>query len=115
LGIYRRPGTYSTLHELGETFREQLRRVAKDTGHQVQVIGDGPLGQIVFSDQPVFDYRSTIAGNREKSRAMMLGLFERDVFVNPMGTKLYLSLAHSPEAVEEFMTRLRDVLETLAR
>lgn len=117
LAIYRRADTYPRLHAMGERFREGLRRAARDSGHAGQVIGDGPLGQIVFTDQPVFDYRSTIAGDRAKSRAMMLGLFERGVFVNPMGTKLYLSLAHdgdaSGEVVEEFMTRLHDVLKGL--
>jgi glutamate-1-semialdehyde 2,1-aminomutase len=113
LALYRRPGTYERLDLLGEAFREGLRRTLRDTGHAGQVIGEGPLGQIVFSDKPVFDYRSTIAGDRAKSRAMMLALFERDVFINPMGTKLYLSLAHDEEACSEFLERLKTVLRSL--
>ncbi len=122
LAVYRTPGTYEGLHATGEVFREGLRRVLRDAGQAGQVIGDGPLGQIVFSDKPVVDYRSTIAGDRAKSRAMMLGLFERDVFVNPMGTKLYLSLAHAAGGqgadagiVDEFLARLLDVLRALAK
>ncbi|MDX2146405.1 MAG: aminotransferase class III-fold pyridoxal phosphate-dependent enzyme [Planctomycetota bacterium] len=116
LDIYRQPGVYSTLHALGERFRESLRAALRDTGHVGQVIGDGPLGQIVFSDRPVFDYRTTIAGDRAKSRAMMLGLFRRGVFVNPMGTKLYLSLAHANDegAMTQFDAALREVLKELA-
>lgn len=110
LEIYRRPDTYPMLHALGHRFREGLRRVLRDTGHVGQVIGDGPLGQIVFSSEPVFDYRSTIRGDKAKSRQMMLGLFRRDVFVNPMGTKLYLSLQHDDAAIEEFLARLALVL-----
>ncbi len=59
-----------------------------------QVIGDGPLAQVVFSPAPVRDYRSTRKGDAAQGRALMLGLFARGVFLNPMGTKLYLSLAH---------------------
>lgn len=113
LSVYRKPGTYERLDMLGEAFREGLRRVLRDTGHVGQVIGDGPLGQIVFSDKPVYDYRSTIAGDRAKARAMMLGLFRRDVFINPMGTKLYLSLAHDEQACAEFLARLTGVLREL--
>lgn len=113
LAIYRAPGTYAKLDNLGRYFREGLARTVRDAGHTGQAIGDGPLGQVVFTDKPVFDYRSTIAGDRAKSRAMMLGLFARDVFINPMGTKFYLSLAHDHEACDEFFDRLGDVLATL--
>lgn len=111
LGVYRTPGTYQKLHGIGEYFRAGLRRTLADTGHIGQVIGDGPLGQIVFSAHPVFDYRTTIAGDRTKSRKMMLGLFERDIFINPMGTKFYLSLAHDEAACDEFFGRLKGVLK----
>ncbi len=113
IDIYGSGGTYSHLHGLGAYLREGLARALRDSGQVGQVIGDGPLGQVVFSDQPVFDYRTTIRGDRAKSRAMMLGLFEADVFVNPMGTKLYLSLAHDASAVDEFLARLGRVLAGL--
>lgn len=113
LAFYRTPGTYDRLHALGEHFRDGLRKALRDTGHTGQVIGDGPLGQIVFSSEPVFDYRSTIKGNRAKARAMMLALFENDIFINPMGTKLYLSLAHDEPACTEFCARLARVLRTI--
>ncbi|MFZ4574680.1 MAG: aminotransferase class III-fold pyridoxal phosphate-dependent enzyme [Phycisphaerales bacterium] len=110
LEVYARPGTYPWLHDRGAMFREMLAKTVRDSGHVGQVIGDGPLGQIVFSDSPVFDYRSTILGDRKKARAMMLGLFSAGVFVNPMGTKLYLSLAHDDAAIAEFGSRLSSVL-----
>jgi glutamate-1-semialdehyde 2,1-aminomutase len=40
----------------------------------------------------------------------MLGLFRRGVFLNPMGTKLYLSLAHDAAACDELARRLDAVL-----
>lgn len=113
LNLYRRPGTYEHLNTLGEYFRDQLRKTLHNTNHAAQVIGDGPLAQIVFSGEPVFDYRSTIKGDRAKARAMMLALFESNIFINPMGTKLYLSLAHDQPACDEFCTRLTRILKTL--
>ncbi len=114
LGVYRAAGTYDRLNHLGEYLREGMRQALRDTRHVGQVLGDGPLAQIAFSPAPVVDYRSTFAADRAKARAMMLALFERGVFVNPMGTKLYLSLAHDEAACDEFLTRLHDVLRTLS-
>ncbi len=87
-----------------------MRRVLQERQMTAQVIGDGPLAQIVFSDQPVRDYRSTQRGDGRKGRALMLGLFRRGVFLNPMGTKLYLSLAHDEAVCGELLDRLDDAL-----
>jgi glutamate-1-semialdehyde 2,1-aminomutase len=106
LAIYRSPGTYERLFELGEYFRDRLRKVLRDSGRQAQVIGDGPLAQIVLSPTPVTDYRSMLSADKASARAMMLGLVEQRIFLNPMGTKLYLSLAHDHAACDEFCLRL---------
>ncbi len=79
-----------------------------------QVIGDGPLAQVVFSNEPVRDYRSTQKGDKAKGRALMLGLFERGVFLNPMGTKLYLSLAHDEAVCDDFLARFDAALAEVA-
>ena len=49
-----------------------------------------------------------------RARAIMLGLFERGVFLNPMGTKLYLSLAHDESVCDEFCTRLAETIGATA-
>ena len=41
----------------------------------------------------------------------MLELLRCGVFLNPMGTKLYLSLAHTESAIEEFANRFSAALE----
>ena len=87
-----------------------MRRVLESRQIAAQVIGDGPLAQIVFSDKPVRDYRSTLAGDAKRGRAIMLALFARGVFLNPMGTKLYLSLAHDAAVCDAFLDRFDDAL-----
>ena len=77
------------------------------------MIGDGPLAQIVFTDHEVRDYRSTQKGDKARGRALMLGLFRRGVFLNPMGTKLYLSIAHDEAVCDAFLDRLDDALGAL--
>ena len=110
LGVFAGDGVYDHLHGLGEYLRDGLRRVLADRQITAQIIGDGPLAQVVFSDRPVFDYRSTRAGDPKAGRAVMLGLFKRCVFLNPMGTKLYLSLAHDEAVCDEFLRRFDETL-----
>jgi glutamate-1-semialdehyde 2,1-aminomutase len=113
LAVYRRPETYAHLRELGEYLRAGMRRLLADRQQRAQVIGDGPLAQVVFSQEPVFDYRSTRRGDGAKGRALMLGLFRRGVFLNPMGTKLYLSLAHGRAECDRLLERMDDALADL--
>ena len=63
-----------------------------------------------FADGPVFDYRSTKRGDSRRGRALMLDLFAQRVFLNPMGTKLYLSLAHDEAVCDEFLGRFDHAL-----
>ena len=110
LAILRKPGTYERLHGLGEYLRAGMRGVLAGRQITAQVIGDGPLAQTVFSDQPVFDYRSTKRGDSGKGRRLMEGLFRRGVFLNPMGTKLYVSVAHDEAVCDAFLERYDDAL-----
>ncbi|MCC7016852.1 MAG: aminotransferase class III-fold pyridoxal phosphate-dependent enzyme [Rhodospirillales bacterium] len=110
LGVLRRSGTYEKLHALGAAFRDGLRRVLRDRQIAAQVIGDGPLAQVVFTDRPVNNYRSTARGDKVRARKLMLALFARGAFVNPMGTKLYLSIAHDQAICGEFLGRFDDAL-----
>ncbi|MFO0947310.1 MAG: aspartate aminotransferase family protein [Planctomycetota bacterium] len=110
LAIYREPDTYVMLHDLGRYLREGMRRTLADLHLQGQIIGDGPLAQVVFSSEKVIDYRSTRRGDSRRARKVMLGLFKRGIFLNPMGTKLYLSLAHTRDACDAFLERFAETL-----
>jgi glutamate-1-semialdehyde 2,1-aminomutase len=113
LGVYRARDTYEHLHGLGRYLREGMARVLRERQVTGQVIGDGPLAQVVFSGEPATDYRSTARGDKAKGRALMLGLFARGIFLNPMGTKLYLSLAHDEAVCDAFLERFDEVLAEL--
>lgn len=110
LAIYRRPETYPQLRALGDYLRQGMRRVLEMRQQRAQVIGDGPLAQVVFSPEPVFDYRTTRKGDGAKGRRLMLNLFRRGVFLNPMGTKLYLSLMHTKADCDRLLDHLDQAL-----
>jgi len=109
----RKPGTYERLHGLGNALREGLREILGQMGIIAQVIGDGPMGQVIFTGEKVIDYRSVFRSDRAKGRQFMLGLFEKGIFLNPLGTKLYISLAHRDGDIDAFLERSREVFETV--
>lgn len=110
LGLYRQPGRYEAVFALGERLRAGMRRAVEEAGIKATIIGDGPLAQVVFAPGPIRTYRDTLHSDRDKARRVMLGLFRRGVFLNPMGTKLYLSLAHTGAVCEEFLDHFRAAL-----
>ncbi|MBL9172858.1 MAG: aminotransferase class III-fold pyridoxal phosphate-dependent enzyme [Verrucomicrobiales bacterium] len=111
LDVFSEPGFHPRMHELGRLLRRGLAEALADSGTPGQVLGDGPLGQVAFSEKPVVDQASWLASDRKRSRALMLELVRQGVFLNPMGTKLYLSAAHTPEDIGEFCRRFRSALD----
>jgi len=110
LGELRKAGTYPRLFALGEALRTGLRDVLKEEGITAHVQGDGPLGAVVFTDREVVDYRTAFGADRKRARAFLLGLFRRGIFLNPMSTKVYLSLAHTEAEIGVFLEAARTTL-----
>src|SRR5262249_53582378 len=97
LAVLRQPGAYERLHALGRQLADGLRRVGTAAGVPLQVLGDGPVLQVYFTDhQPLRNHRDL--QKAEKNRAVRFGneMIRRGVYCTP-GAKLYLSLAHSDE------------------
>jgi glutamate-1-semialdehyde 2,1-aminomutase len=103
IDVLSEPGVYSGLYEAGAQLRLQMAEALKTEGEAGQILGDGPLAQVAFSAKPVTDQRTWLASDRARGRAVMLALLKAGVFLNPMGTKLYLSLAHDAKAIEVFV------------
>jgi glutamate-1-semialdehyde 2,1-aminomutase len=111
LDLLSERGTHARLHVAGRLLRQRLGEALASAGEAGQVLGDGPLAQVAFSPEPVTDQRSWLASDRARGRVVMLELLRRGVFLNPMGTKLYLSLAHTESEIEEFTNRFSAALE----
>jgi glutamate-1-semialdehyde 2,1-aminomutase len=113
LGELRKPGVYERLHALGRNLRDGYRRILQEFGIPGQVLGDGPLCQVLFTENPVMDYRTAFRADREKGRQFALALFKNGIFLNPMGTKLYLSLAHTDEDIQRMIEIGEKVLKKI--
>ena len=102
LALYREPGVYARLHRLGAYLRRQLATILSERDVPFQILGDGPIAQVAFTEATPRDYRSSRHTDGRLARRLMLELFSRGIFLNPMGTKLYLSLAHTEAHCSEF-------------
>lgn len=109
----RRPGTYDRLFEMGEKLREGFRSILQELEITAQVLGDGPLCALAFTGEDVVDYRSSFRADSAKAREFVLGLFRNGIFLNPMSTKLYISLAHGNEDIDAIHLAGRKVLREI--
>jgi glutamate-1-semialdehyde 2,1-aminomutase len=113
LGVYRGDGVYDRLHRLGDCLRGQMQQALESRGIRAVVLGDGPLAQVAFVSEAPCDYRSSQHADPALARRLMLELFSRGIFLNPMGTKLYLSLAHNEATCDEFCQVFAEALDAV--
>jgi glutamate-1-semialdehyde 2,1-aminomutase len=107
----KQPGTYAQLFATGRALRQGLSDLLKGYGLAGQVVGEDPLFDVVFTDEPVHDYRGVLTQNRELLRRFNAELLQRGVLKG--ASKMYLSLAHTPGDIEQTLTAVRESLEAI--
>jgi glutamate-1-semialdehyde 2,1-aminomutase len=107
-----KPGIYAHLHEVSKRLRTGLEAIGQDLGLPLQLLGDGPVLQPFFSDQPIKTHAESQDSDLAMQKAFGLGMLEQGYFVNPTG-KLYLSTQHTPEIVDRTLEVARSVLTGL--
>lgn len=100
LKVLRQAGVYERLHCLGRRLTEGLRQAGADAGIPLQVLGDGPVLQVCFTDdRPLRNHRDLLRADKKKAIAFGHELIRRGVYCAP-GGKLYLSLAHTDQDLD---------------
>jgi len=112
LEILRRPGAYERLFTTGRELMGSLAGQLKHNGVTAQVTGEPPLFDVVFTSDPVRDYRGTLRGDGEMLRRFNALLRERGVLKGE--SKYYVSLAHTPEDIRHTCEAWASALEALA-
>ncbi len=94
----RKPGSYARLHELGQKVRNLLEATLQE--HQVpgQVLGDGPIYHVVFTEQPIETYRDMLAANTHRQQVFHHELLNHGILKS--SSKGYVSLAHTDADLE---------------
>ncbi len=108
----RRPGIYERLFRTGAELKRGLEDLAKSHGLPARVVGDAPLFDLVFSSEPVTDYRSALEGDKDRLKAFNAELLRRGVLKGAQ--KIYVSLAHTDEDVARTIEAFDGTLRALA-
>lgn len=112
LNVLHQPGTYERLDEIGNRFRGGAAAIFKRRGVPGQVIGSGPIAQIVLTDKPVIDYRSSISGSLPLQRKLATEMVRRGVLNHG---KFYFSLVLSDEDIDTILSVLDDSLQAVLK
>ncbi|MEX2314662.1 MAG: aspartate aminotransferase family protein, partial [Thermomicrobiales bacterium] len=112
LEILSRDGVYPRLYDSADRLRNALRALAVERDLDIQVLGEGPVLQMLFTSQPVTDYPGFLAADRSKSRQFGLECIRRGVTTTP-GEKFYVSLAHSDEDIEATIAVFAEAFDAL--
>ena len=97
MAILKRPGAYERIHATGRELMGALGDLLKRAGIAAQVTGEPPLFDVVFTDETIRDYRSTLTGDADLMRRFNALLRERGILKGE--SKYYISLAHTPEDI----------------
>ena len=99
LGEIARPGVLEDMHASAEALKEGLRDRVRRRGIEVQVVGFGPLWDIAFSREPIFDQQSAARADGALNMRFHVGLIRHGVMVRA-GGRSYFSTAHRESEIE---------------
>ena len=113
LAELRKPGAYARLRDSGHTLRDGLAELVRDSGLPAQVVGEFAVFDVVFTEQPVTDYRSMLTADGALMRAFNAECLQRGVLKG--GQKIYMSLAHTAEDMARTLAVFAEALAALPR
>jgi glutamate-1-semialdehyde 2,1-aminomutase len=113
LEILRRPGSYERAAETGTAIMNALHKHFSPTGIPIQVVGHWSMFDVVFTDQPVHDYRAVYRSNKA-----LLGRFNdlmRDKGILKSDNKFYVSHAHNDVDVAQTIDAIKHAASVMGR
>ncbi len=108
LAEMRKKGTYQRMHGTGAAIRSALVDICNENGVPVQSCGEDAIFDVYFSEQPVANYRDTLAADAGMMNRFNTGLLERGVLKG--GQKYYPSAVHTDEDIEKTIQAFREVV-----
>jgi glutamate-1-semialdehyde 2,1-aminomutase len=111
LDILKRPGAYEQIHATGRELMAILGSLLKQAGIPAQISGEPPLFEVVFTGEPVHDYRGYLRGDAEMTRRFNALLRERGILKGEQ--KYYVSLAHTPDDVRQTREAWQSAIKVL--
>lgn len=111
LDVLKQPGTYEKVFATGRELMGRLQELVRSAGFKAQVIGEPPLFDLLFTDQPVKDYRDTLKADAAILKRFNQLLRARGIMKGE--SKYYVSLAHTRADIDLTIGAWTDALEEL--
>ena len=111
LKVLKRPGTYEGVFANGRKLMETLSELLKKHGIKAQVIGEPPLFDIIFTDQPVKDYRDTLKADTAMLKRFNQALRARGIMKGD--SKYYVSVAHTQADIDHTIGAWEEALKEI--
>jgi glutamate-1-semialdehyde 2,1-aminomutase len=108
LKVLKRPGAYEKVFATGRTLMTALRDLLANAGLPAQVIGEPPLFDVVFTSEPIRDYRDSLKG--DKAMATRFNALLRQKGIMKGESKYYVSLAHTQEDIDWTISAWTDAI-----
>ena len=108
LAVLREEGTYKKINRAGAAIRGALVEICQENGVAVQNCGEDAIFDVYFSEQPVSNYRDTLAADSGMMSRFNAGLLERGILKGAQ--KYYPSAVHTDEDIEKTIQAMREVV-----
>ncbi|HCP23258.1 MAG: aminotransferase class III-fold pyridoxal phosphate-dependent enzyme [SAR202 cluster bacterium] len=111
LEVMREKDTYKKIHGAGATVKNELLDLCEKNGIAVQYCGEDAIFDVYFSEQPITNYRDTLAADNAMMNRYNTGMLERGILKGAQ--KYYPSAVHDEEALEKTVQAMREVVPTI--
>ena len=111
LQVLKQPGTYDKVFEAGRELMGTLTELIQKAGLKAQVVGEPPLFDIVFTDQPIKDYRDTLKGDAAMLKRFNQHLRARGIMKGE--SKYYVSVAHTRADLNHTINAWKEAIDEL--
>ncbi|HLG49672.1 MAG TPA: aminotransferase class III-fold pyridoxal phosphate-dependent enzyme [Reyranella sp.] len=112
LEVLKRPGAYEQVFATGRELMGALGDILKKAGIKATVVGEPPLFDVIFTDQPIKDYRDTLKGDKAIAGKFNKLLRERGIMKGE--SKYYVSLAHTRADIDHTIGAWTEAAKLLA-
>ena len=111
LAELRKEGTYERLRDVGRRVRQALEDICAENGIVAQHCGEDAVFDVCFTDQPVTNYRDSLAADAQMMARFNAGLLERGVLKGQQ--KFYPSIVHTDEDIKKTIEAFAAVVPQL--
>lgn len=105
------PEIYTTLKELGDYFRNGVKKLLQEKQLPYQIVGEGSLSCLYFTGETVIDYTTAKTADTDAFAAYFKQMLERGNYFGPSQFEaVFLSAAHTKKELDKTLADMDRVL-----